>query len=116
MLWLPVVAAGYMAIGAAASQLIFSRFARRHYRQAKAFWRPTNMDWDDHSIRFASDRGAVQYQWADFYSWAADNRSILLYQTANSFITIPTRGLNHDGAVEIVSDLVNAGLAVRSSR
>lgn len=116
MLWLPLVAAGYMAIGAIIAQVAFSFYARRHYRQAQSFWHPTTLDWDNNAVRFASDQGEVRYNWADFYSWAADDRSILLYQTANSFITVPTRGLDRKGATEIAAALKNAGIVERSSR
>jgi YcxB-like protein len=116
MVWVPLVAAGYMVIGALVSQLTFSHFARRHYRQARSFWHPTTLEWDSNSIRFASDRGNVRYNWTDFFSWAADDRSILLYQTGNSFITVPTRGLSEEAKIEIVSALKGASVGERSLR
>ena len=116
LLWAPVVAAGYMVVGAFVSQLTFSHFARRHYRQARSFWHPTTLEWDSDSVRFASDRGDVRYNWTDFFSWAADDRSILLYQTGNSFISVPTRGLGEEAKIEIVSALKSANVGERSSR
>jgi hypothetical protein len=116
MLWVPLIAAGYMAVGAIVAQLTFSHFARRHYRQARSFWHPTTLYWDSDSIRFASDRGDVRFNWTDFFSWAADERSILLYQSANYFYTIPTRDLDAEARTDIAAALKNAGVVERSSR
>jgi hypothetical protein len=115
VLWMPLVAAAFMAVGAVLSQLTFSYAARQHYRQARSFWHPTTVAWDDNSVRFASDRGNVQFEWADFFAWAADDRSILLYQSGNLFITIPMRALDEHAKKEIVSALKNGGVASRSS-
>jgi hypothetical protein len=116
MLWVPVASATLMVIGAGVSQLTFSQAARRHFRQAHAFWRPTTIEWDDTSVGFATDRGKVRFQWTDFFSWAADDRSVLLYQSANSFITIPIKKLDQQAKVEIASALKNVGVPERSSR
>ena len=116
LLWAPAAAALFMAVGAAIAYLTFSNAARRHYHQAEAFWIPTSIDWDDTSIRFASERGNVQIKWADFFAWAVDDRSILLYQSGNSFITVPTKSLGENAKFEIPLALKNAGVAVRSSR
>jgi hypothetical protein len=111
----PIAAAAFMGVGAVFANLTFAIAARRHYRQARAFWLPTTIEWDDESVRFASDRGNVQFKWADFFAWASDDRSILLYQSGNSFIAVPAKDLDVNQMMEIVSGLKGAGVAVRSS-
>ena len=112
----PLAATAFMGVGAAFANQTFAIAARRHYRQARAFWQQTTIEWDDGSVRFVSDRGNVRFNWADFYSWAADDQSILLYQSANSFITVPTRELGENARLEIVSALTKTGVTSRSSR
>jgi len=116
ILWAPVIATAYMIFGALFSFVVFSYFARRHYRQAHSFWIPTKLEWDRKAVRFTSDRGEVRFDWSDFFSWAADGRSILLYQSGNLFITVPVRALKSEAVSEIVSILKDAGVPVRSSR
>ena len=112
----PFAAAVFMAVGAAFANLTYAIAARRHYRQGKAFWRPTRIEWDDDSIRFTSDRGHVEHKWADYFAWAADDRSILLYLSANAFVTIPSKNLSANGRTEIVGNLKRTGVAARPAR
>jgi hypothetical protein len=116
LLWAPIAAAAYMIVGFFVSRLIFSSAARRSFRQAQPFFRPNTFKWDDSSVEFASDRGKVRDSWKSFYAWAADERSIILYQTAGSFITIPTRDLGQDEKSEIELTVSRAGVPRRSSR
>jgi hypothetical protein len=116
LLLAPVIAAAYMAVGALVSRQLFVRYARRSFRQAHAFFRSTQLGWDSDTVRFASDRGEVRWRWADFYAWAANDRSILLYQTANSFITVPVAGFPSATKTQIVSALEAAGVLQRSAR
>jgi hypothetical protein len=109
----PFAAAAFMAVGAVLAQLTFVIAARRHYRQGKAFWRPTKIAWDDTSIRFTSDRGHVEHKWADYFAWAADDQAVLLYLSANSFLTIPSKNLSTNGRTEIIADLQRAGVGGR---
>ena len=66
-------------------------------------------------MHFASERGEVRDNWTSYFSWAADDRSILLYQSANSFITLPAKDLGVDARIDIVAALKNAGVTERSS-
>ena len=112
--WIAIAFAAYMAIGSHVGKAIFSRFARRSYRQAKAFWRQTKFSWTDDSLEFKSARGQGRSEWSDFYSWAADEKSVLLYQTANTFITVPVGSIDAVLREEIVTNLRNAGVVERS--
>jgi hypothetical protein len=111
-----VAAAVFMAVGATLANLTFAIAARRQHRQAKAFWIPTKIAWDNKCIRFTSDRGHVEHRWAEYFAWAGDNRSILLYLSANSFITIPTKNLAESERTGIGSALKDAGIIERSRR
>jgi hypothetical protein len=116
ILWAPIAAAVFMAVGVALANLIFAIAASRHYRQARPFWLPTTIEWNGNSVRFTSDRGHVEFKWADFFAWAGDDHSILLYQSGNSFITVPMKNLDEKNCMEIISALKSAGVPVRSSR
>jgi hypothetical protein len=105
-----------MVIGWIVSQLTFGRAARRNFREAKAFLRPTTIAWDRESVRFTSERGESRDDWSSYFAWAADDRSVLLYQAANLFITLPVRDLGENAKVEIVAALQNAGVKERLRR
>ena len=115
LLWAPAAASAYMVVGYYFSQAMFSRYARKGFRQALSFWRPTAIQWDDDSVQFTSDRGQSRDVWTSYYSWAADDRSILLYQSANLFITLPVRDVGNDARISISAALKKAGVKQRSS-
>ena len=116
LLFAPIAAVPFMMLGAGLARLTFATAARRQYRQGQAFWRPTKIEWTDRSIRFSSDRGQVEHSWSDYFAWAADDRSILLYQSANAFFTLPAAHLGTHVRTQIVSDLSNSGVPHRSAR
>ena len=66
-------------------------------------------------MQFASERGEVRDNWTSFFSWAADDRSILLYQSANLFISLPIRDFSEDAKIDILAALKNAGVPERKS-
>lgn len=113
LLLIPGAAVAYMLVGYFVAQLAFSRAARRSFHQSKAFLRPTEIEWDAKNVRLTSERGTVQDAWVDFFAWAADDRSVLLYQSANAFITLPVRDLGLDAQRSIVDALRKSGIKER---
>ena len=89
------------------------RQARRTWGQAKKLWIEQNVKWDSDRIHFKSTRGESHVLWSDYHRWAADDRSILLYQDERTFFLLPVRQFPV-GTRETITDYLKlAGVAER---
>ena len=93
--------------------LSIPRQARRTSKQAQKLWVDTTVTWDADHISFKSTRGVSQIQWSAYYRWAADDRSILLYQDERTFHTLPLRGFPAGARETIIGYLKTAGVEER---
>lgn len=116
LLWVPLAAAAWLPIGWLVAQATFTRAGRQAFRQLKPFLRPTMVAWDENSIRFTSSRGESRDDWGNYYAWAADDRSVVLYQSAHLFVTLPVRDIGPDARDDIVSLFKQAGVKERQAR
>jgi len=93
--------------------LMVPRQSRRTWTQAQKLWIETNVQWDAEAITFKSVRGESRVPWSAYHRWAADDRSILLYQDERTFYTLPIRDFPANARNEIVGFLKTAGVAER---
>ena len=89
------------------------RQARRSWMQAKRLLIETKARWDSEGITFENARGNSRVPWTDYHRWAADDRSILLYQDDRSFFTLPLGQLPADARDTITGHLKKAGVRAR---
>ena len=89
------------------------RQARRTWKQAQKLWIETTASWDAERISFKSARGVSQVQWSAYHRWAADARSILLYQDERTFYTLPMRSFPGAARETIIGYLRMAGVQQR---
>jgi hypothetical protein len=87
--------------------------ARRSWNQAQKLFTEVNASWDAEKIHFKSERGDVHVRWGSYYRWAADDRSLLLYQDARTFFFVPLRGLPSDARETIMGFIRAARLPER---
>ena len=92
---------------------LIPRQARRSWSQAKRLWIETEVRWDKDGIHFKNARGDSYVPWSDYHRWAADKRSILLYQDDRSFILLPLRGFPADARETITGHLKTSGVPTR---
>ena len=92
---------------------LIPRQARRTWSQAEKLWIETAVRWDSDKLHFTNARGVSSVRWADYYRWAADDRSILLYQDERTFFTLPLRQFPADARETITGYLEAAGVEVR---
>jgi len=93
--------------------LSIPRQAHRTWKQAQKLWIETTVTWDADHISFKSARGVSQVQWSAYHRWAADSRSILLYQDERTFHTLPLRGFPAGARETIIGYLKTAGVEER---
>lgn len=108
----PILAILYGALWLG-SWLLVGLLARRRWRQSEPMWVDQQVTWTAEEIEFRSVRGEARFPWHDFYRWAADEKSILLYQSENAFYTLPLRGFTSEAAREIASLLTVANVPQR---
>ena len=89
------------------------RQTRRSWSQAQRLWIETEVRWDSNGIHFKNARGNSHVPWTDYHRWAADERSILLYQDDRSFFTLPLRQFPADARDTITGQLKKAGVQAR---
>ena len=95
------------------SWLCVAPLARRAWRQSERMWVDQQVGCTADEIEFVSSRGEVRFPWSDFYRWAADEKSILLYQSACAFYALPLRGFHPEAGREIASILTVARVRPR---
>jgi hypothetical protein len=83
------------------------RQARKNWKQAQKMWIERSVSWDADKIHFESEKGQVHLNWSDYYRWAADDRSLLLYQDDQTFNLVPMRNLP-PGARETITEYLQA--------
>jgi hypothetical protein len=104
---------GAVTMLGALSWLIIVPVSRRGWKQSRKMWVPQQVHCDPQGIQFKSERGEVRIRWGDFYQWAADERTLLLYTTARSFFAIPLAGFR-SGARETLAGMIQtAGVRQR---
>lgn len=89
------------------------RQARRTWQQSQKMWVEQLVTWDAEKIHFNSARGEIHVSWGDYYRWAADNRSLLLYQDWRMFYLVPLRTFSAEAKAEIIGYLKAAGVQER---
>jgi hypothetical protein len=90
-----------------AGWFMIPRQARRNWRQAQKMWIERRVSWDADKIHFESEKGQVHVNWSDYYRWAADDRSLLLYQDDRTFHLVPLRNLP-SGACDAITEYLKA--------
>ena len=89
------------------------RQARRTWHQSRKMWVERRVTWDVEKNHFNSARGEIPVGWGDYYRWAADDRSLLLYQDWRMFYLAPLRTLPAEAKEEIIGYLKVAGVQKR---
>ena len=87
--------------------------ARRSWDQAQKMWTEQRVTWDPDKIHWQSDRGDVHVLLGNYYRWAADARSLLLYQDSRTFYLVPLRSLPAGARETITNYLRAAGVRER---
>ena len=95
------------------SWLCVAPLARRAWRQSERMWVDQQVRWTADEIEFVSSRGEVRFPWSDFYRWAADKKTVNLYQSARAFYSLPLRGFDPEAGHEIASILTAAEVQLR---
>jgi len=93
--------------------LMIPRQARRIWSQGQKLWIERRVAWDVDKIHFISANGEVHVSWGDYYRWAADERSLLLYQDDRSFHLLPLRNLPNGAGETMIGHLRAAGVQER---
>ena len=87
--------------------------ARRIWSQAQKFWTGHRVKWDADQIHFKSERGESHVRWSDYYRWAANDKSLLLYQDSRLFYPLPLQSFPAGAAETIFGYLRAAGVQER---
>lgn len=93
--------------------LMIPRQARRSWSQAQKMWIGQRVTWDADKIHFKSQKGEVHVSWGDYYRWAADERTLLLYQDARTFYLVPLGSLPSEARETMTGYLKAAGVQER---
>ena len=86
--------------------------ARRKYHQRK-MWDEVHFNWDDRGVTLTSNHGSGNFAWDEFFTWATDKRTVLLYLDPRLFYVLPLRAFPFGASNDIVAALASAGVKPR---